>query len=145
MQVRLIPQFQLPHLLLLPKPNPPVGLPSIELSGEELPDDVATRYMYDLSSRDRELGAAALEAVLDAQDERFISVLIEVMRGTEVGIFLGIDYDTNVSALESLSGESFGANWPAWVRMVWSDRSDASTGFYRMERRRAQLHRPSFR
>ena len=78
--------------------EPAVGLPSIELSGEELPDDVATRYMYDLSSRDRELGAAALEAVLDAQDERFISVLIEVMRGTEVGIFLGVDYDTNVSA-----------------------------------------------
>jgi len=95
--------------------EPAVGLPSFELSGEELSDDVATRYMYDLSSRDRELGAAALEAVLDAQDERFISVLIEVMRGTEVGIFLGIDYDTNVSALESLSGESFGANWPAWV------------------------------
>ena len=95
--------------------EPATKLPSIELSGEELPDDVVTQYMYDLSSRDRELGAAALEAVLDAQDERFISVLIEVMRGTEVGIFLGIDYDSTVSALEKLSGESFGANWPAWV------------------------------
>ena len=39
-------------------------LPSIELSSEELPDDVATRYMYELSSRDRESGGAALEAVL---------------------------------------------------------------------------------
>ena len=95
--------------------EPASELPSIELSGEELPEDLATRYMYDLSSRDRDLGAMALEAVLEAQDERFISVLIEVMRGTEVGIFLGIDYDTTVSALENLSGESLGANWPAWV------------------------------
>jgi Protein of unknown function (DUF3179) len=109
------PESQVPTPTATAEREPVTELPSIELSGEELPDDLATRYMYDLSSRDRDLGAAALEAVLDAQDERFISVLIEVMRGTEVGIFLGIDYDTTVSALENLSGESFGANWPAWV------------------------------
>ena len=56
-------------------------------SSQILPDEAATAYMYDLSTRDR--GAAALEAVLEAQDERFISVLIEVMRGTEVGDIFG--------------------------------------------------------
>ena len=93
----------------------PTEQPAEEVNSGELPNDVATRYMYDLSSRDRELGAAALEAVLEANDQRFIAVLIEVMRGTEVGMFLGTDYDSTVSGLESLSGESFGANWPAWV------------------------------
>ena len=95
--------------------EPATEQPALERSGEELPDDVAARYMYDLSSRDREMGAAALEAVLDANDQRFIAVLIEVMRGTKVGMFLGTDYDSTVAGLESLSGESFGANWPAWV------------------------------
>lgn len=95
--------------------NPPTETAANKSNAEALPDDLATSYMYDLSSRDRDRGSAALEAVLDAQDERFISVLIEVMRGTEVGMFLGTDYDTTVSALENLSGETFGANWPAWV------------------------------
>ncbi|MCI0862405.1 MAG: hypothetical protein J4N82_10775, partial [Chloroflexi bacterium] len=61
-------------------------------SSQILPDEAATAYMYDLSTRDR--GAAALEAVLEAQDERFISVLIEVMRGSEIGIVQGTDYQS---------------------------------------------------
>ncbi|MEE9215802.1 MAG: DUF3179 domain-containing protein [Anaerolineales bacterium] len=93
----------------------PTQRPAKQASADELPDELATSYMYDLSSRDRDLGSAALEAVLDAQDQRFVAVLIEVMRGIEVGMFLGTDYDTTVSGLETLSGESFGANWPAWV------------------------------
>ena len=57
----------------------PTEQPAKEVNSGELPNDVATRYMYDLSSRDRELGAAALEAVLEAKDQRFIAVLIEVI------------------------------------------------------------------
>ena len=105
----------------VPTPTPtlerelPTEIPAKEANANELPDDLATSYMYDLSSRDRDRGSAALEAVLSARDQRFISVLIEVMRGIEVGMFLGTDYETTVSALETLSGESFGASWPAWV------------------------------
>jgi hypothetical protein len=79
---------------------------------------------FNLSSRDRDLGSEALEAVLNARDQRFVSVLVEVMRGIEVGMLLGTDYDTTVSALETLSGQSFGANWPAWVE--WYGGTDLS-------------------
>jgi hypothetical protein len=39
-------------------------------------------------------------------------------------MLLGTDYDTTVSALETLSGQSFGANWPAWVE--WYGGTDLS-------------------
>jgi hypothetical protein len=107
-----------------------LGLPTdAEEKGELLSDDIATALMYDLSSRDRDLGAAALETVLEAHDERFIPVLIEVMRATEVGMFLGTDYQTTVSALETLSDESFGSNWPAWVEWYGGTELSPPPGF----------------
>jgi hypothetical protein len=75
----------------------------------------ARQLMYDLGGRDRELGAQALGTVLEAQDTRFIPVLLEILRGTQIGMFLGIDSDTTVAALERLSKEAHGANWAAWV------------------------------
>jgi hypothetical protein len=91
-----------------PTAIPPTSVPAID--AEE-----ARQLMYDLGGRDRELGAQALEAVLAAQDSRFIPVLLEILRGAQVGMFLGIDPDTTIAALEELSGESFGSNWAAWV------------------------------
>ena len=96
-------------------------------SSQNLPDEAATAYMYDLSTRDR--GAAALEAVLEAQDERFISVLIEVMRGSEIGIVQGMDYQSTIAALEKLSGESYGADWPAWVEWYGTTELSPPPGF----------------
>lgn len=95
----------------------------------QLADEAATAYMYDLSARDRELGAAALEAVLEAQDVRFIPVLIEVMRGSEVGMGLGADYQSTIAALETLSGETYGANWPAWVEWYGATELSPPPGF----------------
>ena len=96
-------------------------------SSQILPDEAATAYMYDLSTRDR--GAAALEAVLEAQDERFISVLIEVMRGSEIGIVQGTDYQSTIAALETLSGESYGADWPAWIEWYGTTELSPPPGF----------------
>ena len=80
-----------------------------------LADAQARELLFDLGGRDREAGAQALASVLEAQDTRFIPVLIEILRGSEIGLDLGIDYQTSISGLESLSGQAFGANWPAWV------------------------------
>jgi hypothetical protein len=82
---------------------------------EVLTDERVARILSDLGGRDREAGDRALAALLEAQDARFISVLIEILRGSEIGMSLGIDYPSAISALESLSGQEFGANWQAWV------------------------------
>jgi hypothetical protein len=103
--------------------------PMKEEDSEKLSDDLATAYMYDLSSSDRELGSVALEAVLEAKDKRFIPVLIEVMRGIEVGMLLGLDYQTTISTLETLSGEFFGTIWPAWVEWYGSTDLSPPPGF----------------
>jgi len=85
------------------------------ITADILTDEQAAQILSDLGGRDQEAGSRALAAVLEAQDTRFISVLLEILRGTEIGMSLGIDYPTTVTALEKLSGQSLGANWPAWV------------------------------
>ena len=83
------------------------------ITADILTDEQAAQILSDLGGRDQEAGSRALAAVLEAQDTRFISVLLEILRGTEIGMSLGIDYPTTVTALEKLSGQSLGANWPA--------------------------------
>jgi hypothetical protein len=80
-----------------------------------LEDEQAAQILSDLGGRDQEAGSKALDAVLEARDPRFIAVLIEVMRANEIGFALGIDYSATVAALETLSGQDLGPNWPAWV------------------------------
>jgi hypothetical protein len=55
---------------------------------------------------------------------RFVPVLIEMVRANQIGIGQGAGLKTNVGALEALSGESFGADWPAWVE--WYGATDLS-------------------
>jgi len=93
----------------------PAAAEVLAIPTEVLSDDQAAQILSDLGGRDQEAGSRALAAVLEAQDTRFISVLLEILRATEIGMSLGIDYPTTVSALEELSGQSMGANWPAWV------------------------------
>jgi len=93
----------------------PAAAEVLAIPAEVLSDDQAAQVLSDLGGRDQEAGSRALAAVLEAQDTRFISVLLEILRATEIGMSLGIDYPTTVSALEELSGQSMGANWPAWV------------------------------
>jgi len=93
----------------------PAAAEVLAIPAEVLSDDQAAQILSDLGGRDQEAGSRALAAVLEAQDTRFISVLLEILRATEIGMSLGIDYPTTVSALEELSGQSMGANWPAWV------------------------------
>ncbi|HLB55460.1 MAG TPA: DUF3179 domain-containing protein, partial [Gemmatimonadales bacterium] len=80
------------------------------------------QLLADLRGRNREAGERALAMVLEANDPRFISVLIEILRATEIGMPTGIDYASAVSALESLSGEAFGGDWPAWIE--WYGNTD---------------------
>jgi hypothetical protein len=81
--------------------------------GTSLPDEEATRLMYDLA-----FGAQpgeAVEAVLASRDMRFIAVFIELIRANQIRLVQGAGYRAHIDALETLSGQSFGDDWPAWV------------------------------
>ena len=58
---------------------------------------------------------AIIEAILASGDTRFIPVFIELMRANQIGMQLGAGPRAHIDALETLSGQSFGGDWPAWV------------------------------
>ncbi len=65
--------------------------------------------------------AAAIETLLEAGDQRFVSVLLELLRARQIGLIQG-SYSDIVDALEALSGQKFGDDWPAWVE--WYGQTD---------------------
>ena len=85
-----------------------------------LPDETAVELLADLLDED-DPPAAALETIFEAGDQRFVSVLLELMRARQIGIIDG-SYSDIINALEGLSGQNFGDDWPAWV--VWYGQSD---------------------
>lgn len=58
---------------------------------------------------------AAVEAITAAGDTRFIAVFIELIRANQIGLLEGAGYRAHLEALESLSGQTFGDDWAAWV------------------------------
>ena len=92
----------------------PVG--ATAATGSQLPDEVVA----DLLDPDGPT-AAAIETLLEAGDQRFVSVLLELMRARQIGLIEG-SYSDIVDALEELSGQNFGDDWPAWV--AWYGQTD---------------------
>ncbi len=82
---------------------------------EGLSGDQAAEWLFMLSDGDQVEAQAALEQVIASGDERFIAVLIELMRFAQIGVNRGAGYSVQIEALEELSGQSFGDSWPAWV------------------------------
>ena len=54
----------------------------------------------------------AIEMLLEAGDQRFVAVLLELMRAQQIGLIEG-SYEEIIDALEQLSGQQFGNDWPA--------------------------------
>lgn len=62
-----------------------------------------------------------LEQIAESGDQRFVSVLLELMRARQIGIIVG-SYDLIIETLEGLSGQSYQDDWPSWVE--WYGQSD---------------------
>jgi hypothetical protein len=58
----------------------------------------------------------ALDDLVARGDRRFVAVLIEALRASQIGLLDGRHYNAKVVALERLSGQRFGGDWFAWVR-----------------------------
>jgi len=93
----------------VPATRTPIPVPS----GTPTPDEEATRLMYDLAFGPEP--EKAIDTVLANKDTRFIAVFIELMRANQIRLLEGAGYRANIDALETLSGQSFGDDWPAWV------------------------------
>ncbi|HEX6385661.1 MAG TPA: DUF3179 domain-containing protein [Anaerolineae bacterium] len=85
-------------------------------------DEEATELMFVLSDDVTSKARNALAGIVAAGDKRFIAVLIELFRGRQLGLVRNLSFDEYVAALEALSGQSFGPDWPAWIE--WYGGSD---------------------
>lgn len=84
-----------------------------EASGP-ISDEEAVELMYQLVDRDVEIARAAVDRIVAADDQRFVSVFIELMRAGQVGL-VQMPTEFSVITLEELSGQRLGNNWGAWV------------------------------
>ncbi len=82
--------------------------------GGPLPDAEAARLMGDLVSS-RAAARHALARIVARRDSRFVAVLIETLRASQIGALPLGDDTAMTSALETLTRKRFGADWPAWV------------------------------
>ncbi|GJM41635.1 MAG: hypothetical protein DHS20C20_19170 [Ardenticatenaceae bacterium] len=92
-------------------------------------DDEARALMFNLSEGSSSDAQAALDRILAAEDERFVSVLIELMRGRQIGLVQHPSFDVIVSTLETLSGQSWGDNWGDWIAWYGSTDLTPPPGF----------------
>lgn len=69
-----------------------------------------------LEGPSRAAAESALERIVAAKDARFASVLVELMRASDLGLAAPSVGAEAARALERLGGEDLGADWPAWVR-----------------------------
>ncbi|KAA3645030.1 MAG: DUF3179 domain-containing protein [Chloroflexi bacterium] len=63
-----------------------------------------------------------IQEIATSGDTRFVPVFIEMMRGAQIGIVPSGQYPLYINALETLSGEGFDQDWPAWVE--WYGNTD---------------------
>lgn len=84
---------------------------------QPLSDADVRKLMYDLSDGRRDEALAALETVTASGDERFIPILIELMRAGQIGIVpWALDQREQLAAtLDTLAGTDIGYDWPAWI------------------------------
>ncbi|MCO5190994.1 MAG: DUF3179 domain-containing protein [Anaerolineae bacterium] len=84
---------------------------------QPLTDADVRKLMYDLSDGRRDEALAALETAVASGDDRFIPVLIELMRAGQIGIVpWALDQREQLAAaLDELAGTDIGYDWPAWI------------------------------
>lgn len=73
--------------------------------------------------------APALDELVERGDHRFVAVLIEALRASQIGLLGGRHYEAKVVALERLAKQPLGADWLAWVRWYQGTSLRAPPGF----------------
>jgi Protein of unknown function (DUF3179) len=109
--------------------DPPPGAELQLTAGDLLTDEEATQILYDLAGGGPETRQTALARIRGSGDERFIPVLIELLRAEQIGLLPTSLGSQTVETLEFLSGQSFGSDWPDWVTWYGSQNLIPPPGF----------------
>lgn len=91
-------------------------------------DEEARELMDQLSGRDPDLIQEAMVRIVSQSDQRFISVLIELYRGNQIGLVI-VPADLIVFNLQLLSGQEFGLEWDDWIEWYGGTDLEPPPGF----------------
>lgn len=109
--------------------RPPEPTVASEPSATSLSGKSATQLMNKLLVGTPSDVASVLEEVLVSGDQRFVPVLLELLRARQIGIYTSLDFTAIVDALQRLSGQQFGGNWAAWVEWYGGTELSPPPGF----------------
>lgn len=98
-------------------------------AGVALPDEEALGLMNIMIEEGPPLSLTAIDRILEFHDRRFIAVFIELMRAAEAGLISPSGYIPFVKALETLSDQELGPDWPAWVEWYGGTDLEPPPGF----------------
>ena len=104
----------------------PAGSPTTATAQPTIPagpisDDLAQTLLYQLTGDDGQAVFDAAEYVQASGDQRFVSVFVELIRASQLGLsFVNPDYWAYHAGM--LAGEDLGADWATWID--WYGASD---------------------
>ncbi len=78
-------------------------------------DTEAQMLLFNLTEGGPAKAQDAVSRILAAQDQRFISVFIELLRARQLGLVRTLEPTEIVAALETLSGQTFAGDWGSWI------------------------------
>ncbi len=86
-------------------------------------DDAEARaLMFNLSAGSSSAAQDAVARILAANDQRFVSVFIELTRARQIGLIQTLEPAEIMAGLEALSGQNWGNNWGDWI--AWYGETD---------------------
>jgi len=100
-----------------------------QASAYTLSDQQATDLMFQMTQGSQSEVLEALDAALAANDQRFISVFIEILRANQLGLLDSSTVRAIIGDLEKLSGQTFGADWASWVEWYGKTELKPPPGF----------------
>lgn len=97
--------------------------------GQELTDQDVTNLMYLMTERPASSAQQAIEVATASGDERFIPVLIEMLRFGQLGVVPWGYSQQVIAPLQELSGETHGGRWDRWVEWYGATEIVPPAGF----------------
>lgn len=127
----------MPTTAVSPIPPPPTAAPTETLAdpttaprnNTSIGDDEGRTLMNSLAFDDAGEAQASLSRILVAEDTRFVAVLIELLRARRIGLVNNLNLDEYIPALETLSDQTFGSRWDAWVEWYGATDLEPPPGF----------------
>lgn len=103
-----------------------------------------TTHLTTLAIGNRNQANSAVSQILAENDTRYIPVFIELIRAWQLGLIQNLTLNEITTALETLSGQTFGTNWAEWIEWYGGTDYTPPPGFTTWKGRLLSIIDPAF-